>query len=255
MHFLINPARGKSTKKRRRTRARATTVRRRRKTTTSKGGSVAKRRRRRRAVSKAVAPKRRRRRRTNPGALGRARANPARRRRRRRVARANPATRRRRRGGFRRNPGLSSVSGIVGNVVQGVKDGAAVVVGEIASRKVRGAITGVLPANVQAQVATGAGKIALSIAASLVVSLVARRAMPGQARLITAGAFAESINCALAATPVAKYLAAYPGTGTRRISGARLGAWTGAALPAGTARRTPVAAYPMRSVGMPIQVG
>lgn len=249
MHFLINgSARARKKVKRRRTRAKATTKRRRRRSTLSKGGTVAKRRRRRRAVSKAT-PRRRRRRR-NPGALARARANPPRRRRRRRRAASARRTVRR----YKRNPGMST-RGIVGNIVQGLKDGGAVVLGEVGARKVRGAITGMLPANVQAQVASGMGKLALSIASSLAVSMVVRRVLPGQARMVTAGAFAESINCALATTPLAPYLAAYP---PRRIVAApagRMSAWPGTGNSRISSGQQKLAAYPIRSVGMPSNVG
>jgi hypothetical protein len=70
--------------------------------------------------------------------------------------------------------------------------------------------------------------------------------------LITAGAFSETINCALAQTPIAPLLsanpiprvaprvAAYPGTGASRLIGAgpRMAAWP-----------------TMRVVGMPTHAG
>lgn len=216
---------------------------------------MAKRRRRRRAATNAP---RRRRRRRNPGALARARSvrtNPTRRRhsRRRRHTLGNPRRHRR----VKRNPSLGSARGIVGGIVQGLKDGGAVVLGQVGARKVRGAVTGMLPANVQAQVSGGVGAIALSLASAVVVSLVARKALPGQARLISAGAFSETINAALAKTPIAPFLSAYP---PRRIALAPAGrgrpgvaAWPGQpAIPV----RAGVAAYPMmRSVGMPINAG
>lgn len=213
---------------------------------------MAKRRRRRRAATSA--PKRRRRRR-NPGGLAPARrvsANPKRRRtrRRRRALASNPRRRR-----VKRNPGISSARGLVGGIVQGLKDGGAVVLGQVGARKVRGAVTGMLPANLQATVASGIGQIALSIASAVVVSLVARKALPGQSRMISAGAFSETINAALAKTPIAPFLSAFP---ARRMPvalpagrGRGVAAWPGAALP-----RAGVSAWPgMRSVGMPVAAG
>lgn len=207
---------------------------------------MAKRRRRRRAAVKSNAPRRRRRRvRKNPGALARARVNP---RRRRRRVRRNPALSRRR---ARRNPGVASARGLVGGIVQGLKDGGAVVLGQVGARKVRGAVTGMLPANIQTQVASGFGQVALSVASAIVVSLVARKALPAQSRMISAGAFSETINAALAKTPIAPFLSAYP---VRRVAApARRGvsAWTQPA-----ALRAGMSAYPtMRSVGMPVAAG
>lgn len=172
------------------------------------GGAMATRRRRR----KSAAPVRRRRRRShvrrharrrrNPGAIG-----PVRRRNPRRRRRAVARHRRR-----RRNPGIASARGIV----QGLKDGAAVVGGQVATRKISGAVTGMLPATMQPKVQTGVGKIGLSLLSAVVTSLIARRALPAQSRLITAGAFSETINCALAQTPIAPFLSAYPHA--RRLS-------------------------------------
>lgn len=221
---------------------------------------MARRRRRRRAA--VTTPKRRRRRRyvrRNPGGLGPARAarhNPARRRR-RRSYRANP----RRRRHYRRNPSILGTSrGIVGGIVQGLKDGGAVVLGQVAARKIKGAVTGMLPATAQAQVSSGVGAIALSLVSAIGASLIAKKALPGQARLITAGAFSETINQALAQTPVAPYLAGTTrrpvrlvtnGPGARRIAGG-VRAWPGSGVP--QAGRTGVSAWP-RSVGMPTNVG
>ena len=204
-------------------------------------------RRRRRRHRAAINPRRRHRRRhrRNPGALARARSNPPRRRR-RRLRRnyfyGNPRRRHRRR--YRRNPILPSTRGIVGNIVQGLKDGVAVVGGQVATRKVKGAITGMLPASTAATVAKGPGAIALSIASAVVVSLIAKKALPSQARMITAGAFSETINCALAQTPIAPYLSAFP---RRRVAATPLRAWPGNRV---IAQRAGVAAWPgMRVVG------
>jgi hypothetical protein len=219
-------------------------VRRRRSTSSSRLLMARRRRRRHRA---AINPRRRHRRRhrRNPGALARARSNPPRRRR-RRLRRnyfyGNPRRRHRRR--YRRNPILPSTRGIVGNIVQGLKDGVAVVGGQVATRKVKGAITGMLPASTAATVAKGPGAIALSIASAVVVSLIAKKALPSQARMITAGAFSETINCALAQTPIAPYLSAFP---RRRVAATPLRAWPGNRV---IAQRAGVAAWPgMRVVG------
>jgi hypothetical protein len=188
--------------------------------------------------------------------LGAARHNPARRRRVRR-RRVHSTTRRR----YRRNPSiLGSSRGIVGGIVQGLKDGGAVVLGQVAARKIKGAVTGMLPATAQAQVSSGIGAIGLSLVSAIGASLIAKKALPGQARLIAAGAFSETINQALAQTPVAPFLAgttrrpvrlvANP-VAARRIAGG-VRAWPGSGVPA--AGRTGVAAWP-RSVGMPTNAG
>lgn len=202
---------------------------------------AAKRRRRRRRAAASTAPKRRRhRRRRNPGALAagstRRRLNPTKRRRRRSAV--AKTTRRR-----RRNPGIASARGAVGGIVQGLKDGGAVVAGQVVTRKLRGAITGMLPADQQAKMKSGVGYIGLCLLSAVVTSLVAKRALPNYSRLISAGAFSETINAALAQSPTAvKFLSAYPG-GTRRLN-----AWPGAtALPAG---RGNLAAWPVATPGM-----
>lgn len=218
---------------------------------------MARRRRRRKVATNA--PKRRRRRRhvrRNPGGLGPARAartNPPRRRHRRRHLRANPRRR------YRRNPSILGTSrGIVGGIVQGLKDGGAVVLGQVAARKIKGAVTGMLPATTQAQVSSGVGAIALSLVSAIGASLIAKKALPGQAKLITAGAFSETINQALAQTPVAPYLAGTTRRAVRlvnphqaRIAGG-MRAWPGSGVsPMG---RTGMAAWP-QSVGMPMNAG
>lgn len=248
MLFFINPGRGRGittrTRRRRRRRARA------------KGEAMATRRKRNRKgqfVKARSNPTRRRRRRAsvrrNPGRFALA-ANPTRRRRRRRHAvMANPrrVTHRRRRrssGVFRRNP-----SGIVGALMQGLKDGAGVVGGQVAVRKLRGAVSGMLPADVQAKATTGAGGIALSVVSALAVSMAARKFAPSYARVIAAGAFSETINSVLATTPIAPYLSAWPSPGGRP---AQLSAYPGAGVKRLPAARG-VAAYPhARVVGIPM---
>lgn len=249
-----NQDKKKAARKRRRAR-RLDTRRRRKKSssrsriTSSRGHTMARRRRRRHRRAAPTLRRRRRRIRRNPGALARARVNPRRRRRRTYVRHRRYAVashrRRRRRAGYRRNPALlGSARGIVGNIVQGLKDGFAVVGGQVGTRKVRGAITGMLPAATAAKVTSGAGYVALSLASSVVVSLIAKRALPGSARMITAGAFSETINCALAQTPIAPYLSAFP---RRRVATPTLRAYPGMRqIP----QRAGVSAWPgMRSVG------
>lgn len=213
---------------------------------------MARRRRRRHRRAAIATPRRRHRRRhrRNPGGMGPARmhTNPRRRRRSVRRARRNYfyGNRRRHRRRYRRNPAfIGSARGLVGNIVQGLKDGAAVVGGQVATRKIRGAITGMLPATTAAQVSKGMGYVALSLASTIVTALIARKALPGQARMIVAGAYSETINCALAQTPIAPYLSAFP---RRRVAGTVRG-WPGNRV---IPQRAGVAAWPMmRSVGSP----
>lgn len=225
---------------------------------TDKRPSMARRRRVRRArksIAKSSAPRRRRRR----VAVARraSAATPARRRRRvRRAFASNPPTRRRRvrrRRTFRRNPGLGSARGVVDNIVQGLKDGATVVGGQVIARKIRGAITGMLPASAQTAVKSGAGYVALTIGSAIAVSLAARKFLPAQARMAAAGAFSEAINAALAQTPIAPYLGAF---GPRRIvpvAGRRPGV---SAWPQPRAVAAGVSAWPQpRVVGMPANAG
>lgn len=210
---------------------------------------MARRRRRRRHAALRTTRRRRRhhvrRRRHNPGALATARRTNVRRHRRRRFSARRHHVRR------RRNPGLAGITsrGIVGNIVQGLKDGAAVVGGQVVARKVSGAVTGMLPATMQPKVQSGAGKVALSIASAVVTSLIARRVLPAQARLITAGAFSETINCALAMTPIAPFLSAYP----MRRTNPRLAAYPGTGAGRLIAAPPRLAAYP-RMVGVPSHI-
>lgn len=214
-------------------------VRRRRKATTSLL-SNGRRRKRRAAVTHRNPPKRRRRRtgvalfRANPGV----------------VVHRNP--RKRRRHHFRRNPGLlpGGARGIANTVMQGLKDGASVVGGQIAARKIRGAVTGMLPAETQASLKTGVGYVALSIASAIGVAIGARKLLPAQARFLAAGAFSEAINAGLAQTPVAPYLGAFAPPRrvlpTRTAGSRGVSAWPMAGAPAG------LGAWPMpgmRAVG------
>lgn len=266
-HFFINPA-SKGRSRRRKATARRMKSGRARSARAAithrnpSGGAMATRRRRRKNPRRHLRrrnPTSRRRRRRNPGALGPVRrANPRRRRRNPvRALRSNPRRRRR-----HRNPGLvSSGRGIVGNIVQGLRDGAAVVGGQVVTRKVSGAVTGMLPATMQPKVQSGAGKIALSLLSAVVTSLISRRILPVQSRLITAGAFSETINCALAQTPIAPFLSAYPvrsgynvAAGMSAYPRPRFAAYPGT----GTARAMTAGAPrvpQMRMVGMPTHHG
>lgn len=209
--------------------------------------------------------KRVRRRRSRSGQFTKAARNPSRKRRRRRttstaVARHNPPRRRRRRTvaattfrrrRARRNPDI--ITAVGGAAFQGAINGAGVVVGETLGRKIRGAVQGMLPADVN--VSTGLPGLATSAAASLAITAAASLFTPARYRkfgeFITAGAWAETINQALAQTPVAKYLSAYPQS--LRLAGAsrvRGGVRAYPQLPA----RGGVAAYP-RMAGVPAVAG
>lgn len=163
---------------------------------------AAKRKRARRHVRRHVARRRRR------AVTVSARINPPRRRRRRHVrvrhVVSNPRHRRRR---ARHNP---PIRGIVGGIMRDLQNGLGAWGGLVATRKIRGAITGMLPATTQATVQGAAGKIGLSLASAIVASIVARRVLPRYAPYIAAGAFAEVVDCAVQQTPVAAYFSAYP---------------------------------------------
>lgn len=170
-----------------------------------KGGGAAPRRRRRRrhAVARArtAAPARRRRRRRAVASYA---SNPPRRRRRRRVGLRARARRRYRRNPF---PGGS----LVNSAVQGIKDGGAVVAGQIVARKFRGAVTGMMPAEMRGKVASGAGYVALNVLGAIATTMAAKKLLGGRAAtFIAAGAWAEAINGAIAQTPIAPYLSAFP---------------------------------------------
>jgi hypothetical protein len=152
------------------------------------------------------------------------------------------------------------VRGLTGSIFQGLKDAVAVKVGEIATRKVSGAVKGMMPVAWQAKVATGAGRIALSIGSALGVALLAKRFAPaGYARIVVAGAFSEAADAIISQTPVLSQVvasvngggtvAAYPRRVVRRLPGA-VGAYpqvdrSGYNVPAGR-----FGAYPMPGVAM-----
>lgn len=242
--FFINPP----ARRRRRKRAISATHRKRNRAgrfvrATSGGQRMASRKRARRHVRRTV---RRRRRRVAVAAH-----NPPRRR--HRVRRytvrshmSNPRRRSHRRRHARRNP-----PAIVGNIVSDLQHGLGAWGGLVATRKIRGAITGMLPATAQATVSGTVGKIGLSLVSAIVTSIVARRVLPRHAAFITAGAFAEVIDCGVQATPVGAYFSAYPRL--RAYPGTLPAPSTGRSVVAGGARALPargLRAYPLpRAVG------
>ena len=194
------------------------------------------RRRRRASARRSFAPRRRRRR----AAVRTMAHNPPRRRRRRRVLSHNPRRHVARRRRAHRNPG-----GIMGTVQRGVVNGVKVVAGQVVVRKVSGAVNAILPASMQASAVGGIVSRAL-VATGAAVAV--RKFAPKHAEMVTAGAFAEVINYALAQNAsTAKFLSAYP---VRPVAIVARGGARRPALPAGGR----VAAYP-RSVGMPVMVG
>lgn len=264
MLFFVNPGGSRKRRAARVARARLDKRRKRRKVQgepsrnaqSSEQPTMRRRRNSKGRFVKASNPARRRRRRRNPSrSVARLSANPARRRRRRRrnpgafarIRRANPRHHRRRR---RRNP---SMGGLVGNIVQDLKNGAGVVLGQVAVRKIRGAVTGMLPAATQTTVATGAGHVALSLAAAITASVAARKFAPGYARYVAAGAMSEVLNGVLATTPIAPFLSAFPRRVPVRVPARGVNAWPAApamptALPAGrVGARSGFAAWPVQA--------
>lgn len=155
------------------------------------------------------------------------------------VTHVNP---RRRRHSYRRNPSFG-----INFLVEGLKDGAGVVVGQVGTRKLANLARQHVPG---LSATTGIMAVAPTFVGAIATAFVARKALPKYSRVITAGAFAEAINQALAQTPVATYLSAWP------MGGARVGtvsAWPGrAALPAPAPG---VRAWPSRRVGIVKEVG
>lgn len=187
-------------------------------------------------------------------------SNPPRKRRRRRtvaVARRSSSSAPRRRRRVHRNPPMLSVRGARGTVksiAAGAVNGLSVVAGQVIARKVKGAAQGVLPATTN--VSTGLPGIATTSAAALAVTVLSAMFAPAkyrrQSEFVIAGAWSEAINCALAASPVAPYLSAFP---VRRAAGVAAWPMRGrvgvsaypTSLPRSSGR---VAAYPqMRTVG------
>ena len=178
MHFLTNgPAKKRSV--RRRKAKRATVARRRvrrtrRQTQKSGGKTMATRRRRRRSTARRAAPRRRRRRRS----VLVLRANP---RRRRRSVRRRVHHRRR----YRRNPGGS---GIVATIKQGVVDGALVLVGQAAQGRASSLVSRVVP------IGGLPGAAIADVGSAVVITMLARKFLPGRARMVSAGAFSNAVR-------------------------------------------------------------
>lgn len=188
-----------------------------------------------RFVRAGTAPRKRRRHRRTVMAFS---TNPRRRvrRRRRAVARINP----RRRRHYRRNP--VSLGGVTNVIKQGVMDGGAVFVGQVAGRKLGAALNTMLPATILANSPAVRG-ILSRIAGATVTSIAARKVLPNYARFITAGAFSEVINFAVSQNATAaSFLSAYS---RRVVAVPRVSAY-----PPRIANPARVSAYP-RSVGMP----
>ena len=129
--------------------------------------------------------------------------------------------------------------------MEGLKDGAGVVVGQVGTRKLGNLAKQYVPG---LSATTGLMAAAPAFVGAIATAFIVRKAAPKYSRVVTAGAFAEAINQTLAQTPVATYLNAWP------AGGARVGtvsAWPAkAALPAPGMR-----AYPARRVGLVKEVG
>ena len=208
---------------------------------------MARRRRRRRSLpARGAGGRFLRRVRTNPRKRRRHRrtvmafsTNP--RRRRRRALRANPRRHHRRR--YHRNP--VSLGGVTNVIKQGVMDGGAVFVGQVAGRKLGAGLNAMLPATLLQNSPAIRGILA-RVAGATVTSIAARKVLPNYARFITAGAFSEVINFAVSQNATAaSFLSAYS---RRVVAVPRVSAYPRAVLPAAR-----VSAYP-RSVGMPAVV-
>lgn len=174
----------------------------------------------------------------------RRRAATTHRRRRRRsvlVLRANPRRRSRRRVHHRRrryhrNPGGA---GIVSTIKQGVKDGAMVLVGEVAQGRASALAGKFVP------VGGIAGEAITGIGSAVVVTIAARKFLPGGARFIAAGAFANAVRRLVSAvSPTAASLLGDTGDGA--VIG---GVPTGALYSAGNVMDDGMGAYPGGGLG------
>lgn len=141
---------------------------------------MATRRRRRRRTVRRAAPRRRRRRRS----VLVLRANP---RRRRRSTHRRRVTHRRR---FRRNAGGT---GVVATIKQGVVDGALVLVGQAAQGRVSSLVSRFIP------VGGIAGAAISDVGSAVVITMAARKFLPGRARMVSAGAFSNAVRRVVAA--------------------------------------------------------
>jgi hypothetical protein len=211
-----------------------------------------------------MAGKRARRRKNGRFVKSGASSNPHKKRRRRRHAVARRASsnppraakrRRTRRRAYRNPPMLKSAKGAIGGTISDVGHGFSVVGGQVAVRKVKGAAQGVLPATVN--VSKGLPGVAVTSGAALAVSVLSAMFTPAKyrraAEFFVAGAWSEAINCAIALTPIAPFMSAFPRPGLNAWpmgGGRRVGvaAWP-AALPRSSGRVN-MGAWPMRSVGM-----
>ena len=160
----------------------------------------------------------------------------------------------RRRRHHRRNPDL--IGSIGGGALHGITHGATVVAGQVVARKLKGATQGILPSSMN--VSSGMAGVATSAVAALGVTVAHALLTPAKYKtlgaFVVAGAWSEAINQALAQTPIAPYLAAYPRPALRIVTpvrGGRIAAYPRAALSAGAPA---FAAYP-RTVGLPANAG
>lgn len=186
MLFFSNPKRGKGRARNRRRAVARRRGKRRSARVRSTGGSMARKSRKRRASTG-----RRRRRRSGAKA-----PSVALRRRGVTVYRSNP---RRRRRSYRGNPG----GGIVATLKQGVKDGAVVLVSQVAARKAINVASALNP------IKGVAGAAVTGLGVPVILTIAARKLVPAQARLVSAAAFAEGMRGILATTPVGPFLAGF----------------------------------------------
>ena len=154
----------------------------------------------------------------------------------------------------RRNPDM--IGAIGGGALHGITHGAAVVAGQVVARKLKGATQGILPASLN--VSSGMAGVATSAIAALGVTVAHALLTPPKYKtlgaFVVAGAWSEAINQALAQTPIASYLSAFPRSPLRIVNPAargRIAAYPRAALAAGAPA---FSAYP-RTVGLPANAG
>lgn len=137
---------------------------------------------------------------------------------------------------YHRNPGGS---GIVSTIKQGVKDGAMVLVGEVAQGRASALAGKFVP------VGGIAGEAITGIGSAVVVTIAARKFLPGGARFIAAGAFANAVRRLVSAvSPTAASLLGDTGDGA--VVG---GIPTGALYSAGNVLDDGMGAYPGGGLG------
>lgn len=132
--------------------------------------------RRRRATARRSAP-RRRRRRASVRVVYRSRT--------RRVRRRRAVVARRSRRRYRRNPGGT---GIVATIKQGAIDGALVLAGQAAQGRASSLVARVVP------IGGIAGTAIADVGSAVAVTMLARKFLPGRARMISAGAFSNAVR-------------------------------------------------------------